>query len=144
MRSVLRTLAAFVLSLGVVISATGWLYLARPHAAWPGPQIHDALPLDELSHRGTLPLFLFLAVWGVAALLLGELARWARADRLTAALLLALGVGAWAYAVNGMSRSTRRTCTASRRRSSRRSALRSSSAPARSPAASAARGSWRS
>ena len=32
-----------------------------------------------------------------AALLLGLIARWARADRLTASLLLALGVGIWSY-----------------------------------------------
>jgi lysyl-tRNA synthetase class 2 len=103
MRSLLRTVVAFVLCVATVLAATGWLYLARPHATWPGPRVRDALPLDELSHHATVPLLLFLCVWGVAAVFLGLLARWARADRLTAGLLLALGVGAWAYAANGVS-----------------------------------------
>jgi lysyl-tRNA synthetase class 2 len=99
---VLRSVAALVLALAVVAAATGWLYVARP--VWlPGPRVRDALPLDELSHRASIPLLLFLGVWGAAALLLGLLARWARTERLTAGLLLALGVGAWSYAADGLS-----------------------------------------
>lgn len=65
--------------------------------------MYDALPLDELSQHAKVPLLLFLAVWLVAAGLLGAIARWARVERLTAALLLALGVGGWAYLANGLS-----------------------------------------
>jgi lysyl-tRNA synthetase, class II len=95
--------SVFVLSIATLIAATGWLYTVRPKVALPGPVTHDALALDELSRHGSVPLVLFLAVWCVAAVLLGLLARWARLDRLTAGLLLASGVVAWHYAVNGFS-----------------------------------------
>jgi lysyl-tRNA synthetase class 2 len=100
---VLRSLGASVASLCIVVAATGWFYVARPHVSPPGPSIRDALPLDELAHRSGVPLLLFLGVWIVAAALLGAVARWARTERLTAGLLLAIGVGAWTYAVNGLS-----------------------------------------
>ncbi len=44
----------------------------------------------------------FVAVWGAAALLLGLYARWARIERTTAALLLGLGVGLFAYLETGI------------------------------------------
>jgi lysyl-tRNA synthetase, class II len=97
-----RFATAAIASVGVLLAATGWLYLARP-LTLPGPPLHDALPLDELAHRGSVSLVLFLLVWGAAACLLGLLARWAGAERLTAALLLGPAVGAWAYAANGLS-----------------------------------------
>src|SRR5262249_56457535 len=56
-----------------------------------------------LAAGGSGPVRRELAVWGVAALLLGVLVRWARAERLTAALLLAAAVGGWLYAVDGLS-----------------------------------------
>jgi lysyl-tRNA synthetase class 2 len=87
----------------VLVAATGWLYLARPVAPLPGPRLHDALALDELSKHGSVPLLLYLAVWGVAAALLGLLVRWAHTERLTAGLLLGPAVGAWLYALNGVS-----------------------------------------
>ena len=103
MKAFARGLAAFVLSVATLVAATGWLYLARPHVNEAGPVVHDALALDELSHHGSVPLALYLAVWGAAALLLGLVARWARAERVTAGLLLGAGVGAWLYALNGVS-----------------------------------------
>jgi lysyl-tRNA synthetase class 2 len=99
----MRALTAFVLSLGVVVAATGWLYTARPVVKLPGPVTRDALALDELSHRASVPLLLFLAVWAVAAVLLALLARWAGVGRLTAGLLLATAVVGWHYALNGVS-----------------------------------------
>src|SRR3989442_5297045 len=78
------------MSLAVVAAATGWLYMIQPRSALPGPPVTDALPLDELSRRSAVPLLVFLAVWITAALLLGLIARAARADRLTAGLMLAL------------------------------------------------------
>ncbi|MHB8468453.1 MAG: bifunctional lysylphosphatidylglycerol flippase/synthetase MprF [Gaiellaceae bacterium] len=98
-----RAAAATLLSLGVLLAASGWLYLVRPLLRLPGPVVRDALPLDELPHHAAVPLLLFVAVWGVAAVLLGALARWAGADRLTAGLLLGPAVGAWLYALNGVS-----------------------------------------
>jgi lysyl-tRNA synthetase class 2 len=98
-----RSALATVFSFGVLVAATGWLYVARPAAPLPGPALHDALALDELSKHGSVPLLLYLAVWATAAGLLGLLARWARAERLTAGLLLGLAVGAWLYALNGVS-----------------------------------------
>jgi lysyl-tRNA synthetase class 2 len=81
----------------------GWLYVIQPHSKLPGPPIQDALPLDELSRRSAVPLLVFLAVWAAAAALLAWIAYASRADRLTAGLLLALGVGAWAYLQTGVS-----------------------------------------
>jgi lysyl-tRNA synthetase class 2 len=98
-----RVLAAVLLSLGALVATTGWLYLARPHVALPGPRIHGALALDELAKHGSVPLGLYVAAWGVAAALLALLARWAGAERLTAGLLLGPAVGAWLYALDGIS-----------------------------------------
>src|SRR5436309_1994987 len=103
MLKVVRPVAASVLSLAVIAAATGWLYLIQPRSALPGPPVTDALPLDELSRRSAVPLLVFLAVWITAALLLGLMARAARAERLTAGLMLALGVGGWAYVTTGLS-----------------------------------------
>jgi lysyl-tRNA synthetase class 2 len=96
-------LSAVVLSLAVLLAATGWLYLGRRAVSIPGPPLRDALPLDELSHRASVSLPFYLLVWIVAGTLLGLLARWAGAERLTAALLLGPAVGAWVYAINGLS-----------------------------------------
>ena len=103
MRNAARSAVAIALSLVVVLAATGWLYVTRPLVSAPGPAVHDALALDELSQHGSVPLVLYLLVWGAAALLLAALARWARAERLTAGVVLGLGVGAWLYLVNGIS-----------------------------------------
>src|SRR6185437_8332189 len=96
-------LTGVLLSLLIVVAAPGWLYLIRPHVRAPGPIVHDALALDELSHHGSVPLVVYLAVWGVAALLLGLVARWLRVERVTAGVLLGVAVGAWLYALNGVS-----------------------------------------
>jgi lysyl-tRNA synthetase class 2 len=98
-----RSIVAALLALAVLVAATGWLYLVYPKVSLPGPLIRDALPLDELSKHSTAPVLLFVGVWAAAALLLGCLARFARAERLTAALLLALAVGVWTYFSNGFS-----------------------------------------
>jgi lysyl-tRNA synthetase class 2 len=98
-----RLILAGAAGLVVVISAAGWLYVIQPRSAVPGPPVPDALPLDELSRRSAVPLLVFLAVWGSAGLLLGVLARFGRLERLTAALLLALGVGLWGYLATGVS-----------------------------------------
>jgi len=106
MRSVLavaRITTASVLGLGVLLAASGWLYILRARTMLGGPRVGDALPLDELPRHSAVSLPTFLAVWGIAAVLLALLARWARTERLTAALLLAGAVGAWAYAATGTS-----------------------------------------
>ncbi len=103
MARVARATAATVLSLAVLVAASGWLYVARPLGPLAGPRIHDGLALDELSHRAGVPLVLYVGVWAVAAVLLGMLARWAGADGLTAGLLLGPAVGGWLYALNGVS-----------------------------------------
>jgi lysyl-tRNA synthetase class 2 len=89
--------------LAVTLAAFGWLYIVQPKHAVPGGAITDALPLDELSRRSAVPVLVFVGVWAAAALLLGGLARLARAERLTAALLLALGVGALLWFLDGTS-----------------------------------------
>jgi lysyl-tRNA synthetase class 2 len=103
MARVARSVAAVALALGVLVAATGWLYLARPAVHAPGPAVRDALALDELSRHSAVSIVLFVAVWGVAAALLGLVARWAHVERLTAGLLLALGTGVWLYVLNGVS-----------------------------------------
>jgi lysyl-tRNA synthetase, class II len=90
-------------SFAVVLAAIGWLYVIQPHSALPGPPVQDALPLDELSRRSAVPLLVFLLAWGAAAGLLGFVAHASRAERLTAGLLLALGVGGWMYLQTGVS-----------------------------------------
>ena len=85
----------------VSVAATGWLYLVQPGV--PGPRIGDVLPLDELSHHSAAPLLSYLVVWSAAGALFGLYARWARLERLTAALVLGLGVGLWAYLESGVS-----------------------------------------
>ena len=95
-----RRAAAFPVLLAVALAATGWLYLVRVTAG--PPSVGDALPLDELSRHASTPLAWFVAVWGAAALLLGLYARWARIERTTAALLLGLGVGLFAYLETGI------------------------------------------
>jgi hypothetical protein len=62
--SAARAVAASIISLAIVIAASGWLYLIQPRDALPGPPVGDALPLDELSRRSAVPLLVFLAVWG--------------------------------------------------------------------------------
>jgi lysyl-tRNA synthetase class 2 len=101
---VLRTLsigAGLLAGLAVALATTGWLYFLRP--AVPGPRIGDGLPLDELPRHDGVSVLLLLGVWAVAGLLLGLIARALRAERLTSALLLALGVGGWSYLVEGVS-----------------------------------------
>jgi hypothetical protein len=103
MASAARALAASVVSLAIVVAASGWLYLIQPRHALPGPPVGDALPLDELSRRSAVPLLVFVAIWGVAAVLLGLVAYAARAERLTAGVILAAGVGGWCYLATGAS-----------------------------------------
>ena len=97
----MRRAAAAPIVVLVSAAATGWLYLVRP--ALPGPRIGEALPLDELSRHSSAPLLYYLLVWAVTGLALGAVLRWARVERLTAALLLALGVGLWVYLTDGLS-----------------------------------------
>jgi lysyl-tRNA synthetase class 2 len=93
---VLRVIAVPVAIAVVTSLVTGWLYWLRAGAAgWPGPRVADALPLDELPGHDSVPLLLYLAAFGVAAVALGLVARALRLDRLTAGLALAAGTGLW-------------------------------------------------
>ena len=87
----------------VVLAATGWLYLIQARDALPGGLVNDGLPLDELSRHSSVPLPVFLAVWIAAALALGALVRFARSERLSSAILLAVGVGGLLFAAEGVS-----------------------------------------
>jgi lysyl-tRNA synthetase class 2 len=99
---VLRRLAVAPLVPAVAIASIGWLYLVRGGGI-PGPRIGEALPLDELARRSSAPLLTFAAVWLVAALVLGLAARWARIERLTAAIFLGVSTAAFVYFVDGVS-----------------------------------------
>ncbi len=97
----MRKAAAVPLGLLVAVAATGWLYVFRP--SLPGPSLGEALPLDELAKHASTPLVWYVAVWAAAGALLGAMLRWARVERLTAALLLALAIGLWTYLAEGVS-----------------------------------------
>jgi lysyl-tRNA synthetase class 2 len=99
----LRMTTASGAAFAIVVAATGWLYVVQPHSALPGPAVADALPLDELSRRSAVPMLVFLCVWATAALLLSFVVHAARAERLTAGVMLALGVGGWGYVATGIS-----------------------------------------
>jgi lysyl-tRNA synthetase, class II len=98
---VARRAAALPVVVAVAIAATGWLYLLNP--TLPGPRVGEALPLDELAKHGGAALAWYAAVWGAAALLLGLYARWARIERLAAAVLFAVAVSTWCYLETGVS-----------------------------------------
>ena len=95
-----------VMIIGVVLTVTaalGWLYLVRPDLPAAGPPVANALPLDELSGRAGVALLPFVAVWAVAGLLLGVLARAVGLGRIATAVVVALGVGAAVLAATGVS-----------------------------------------
>jgi lysylphosphatidylglycerol synthetase-like protein (DUF2156 family) len=95
-------LGAVAVGLALAVSATGLVYLTRD-VSLPGPVVRDGLPLDELPRHDGVPLVLFLAVWTPVALVLAGLARALRAERLTGAVLVALGVWGWTYVSVGVS-----------------------------------------
>jgi len=98
---VLRRAAFVPLAVVVATATSGWFYVVKPPV--PGPRIGEALPLDELSRHAAAPLVWFVAVWAAAGALLGLYARWARAERLTAAFILALVVGLFSYLQSAVS-----------------------------------------
>jgi lysyl-tRNA synthetase class 2 len=91
-----------LVALAIPVAAAGWFYLLRG-LALPGPRVRDALPLDELPGGAGVHVLLFVGVWAGAALTFGLMARAARIERLTAALLFALAVGAAVFAATGIS-----------------------------------------
>jgi lysyl-tRNA synthetase class 2 len=97
-----RSLGLVLGAVFVSVAAVGWLYLVRPPVP-SRPMLPEALPLDELPHKAGVPLVTFIAVWAIAGIILGLLARTARLERLTGALLLALGVGALEFLAVGIS-----------------------------------------
>ena len=101
--NVART-ATLALAIVLAISvATGWLYWVRAGVAhWPGPVVHDALPLDELPGHDRVPLAVYVAAFGVAGLALGLAARALRLDRLAAGLGLAAGTGVWLFFIDAV------------------------------------------
>jgi lysyl-tRNA synthetase, class II len=98
---VLRKAAALPLLVLLAIATSGWMYLLRPPL--PGPRIGSALPLDELARHSAAPLVWYVCVWVVAGSALALCARWARAERLSAAFVLGLAAGAWSYLQLGAS-----------------------------------------
>jgi lysyl-tRNA synthetase, class II len=101
---IIRTIVMVVAIVLVTSVATGWLYWLRASvASWPGPRVTDALPLDELPGHDAVPLIVYVAVFGAAAVTLGLVARAMRLDRLTAGLSLAAGTGVWLFLVDAFS-----------------------------------------
>jgi lysyl-tRNA synthetase class 2 len=98
---VLRVAGIILAIMLVTTMATGWLYWLRASVAhWPGPQVADALPLDELPGHASVPFVVYLAVFAIAGAVLGLVARAMRLDRLTAGLGLAAGTGVWLLMVD--------------------------------------------
>lgn len=106
-RRLLRVAELASVGLGAVLlpaAAVGWLYLLRGSGeTLPGPQVTDALPLDELPRHAAVHAGLFVAVWLLAALAVGLLVRAARVERLLSALSVALVTGAFLFAATGVS-----------------------------------------
>jgi hypothetical protein len=100
--AVLRKLAVAPLFVAIGLATIGWLYAVHSGGV-PGPRLRQALPLDELAKHASVSLAWFVGVWVLAALLLAWIARWAGIDRLTAALLLALGTIILLYVATGTS-----------------------------------------
>ena len=96
----MRRLALVPLVVVLSTGAVGWLYLVEPPV--PGPRIAEALPLDELARHDAVPLVWFAVVWGTVAALLGLYARWAGLERVTAALLVGLGVCVFVHLETGV------------------------------------------
>ncbi len=94
--------AVAVATLLVPAAAVGWLYLLRGRVS-VGPQLREALPLDELAGHAGVSAILFVLAWAAAGATLGVLARAARVERLTAAFAYALGAGALLFAGTGTS-----------------------------------------
>src|SRR5207248_487588 len=67
--SPVRKAAGFPLVLLVSTAATGWMYLLHP--ALPGPRLGQALPLDDLARHASVSIAWYIAVWAVAAGVLG-------------------------------------------------------------------------
>ena len=97
-----RFTAGALLAFIVVVSAQGWLYELRG-STLVGPRVRDALPLDELPRHDSVSLLLFVVVWALAGAVVGLLARRARVERLTAALLAAVATGFWLFATTWVS-----------------------------------------
>jgi len=97
-----RRLAVPPLFVLLALAATGWLYAVRASGI-PGPRIAEALPLDELARHDSAPLLWFVAVWLVAGVLVALAARWARVERLTAAVVFALATIVLLQIANGAS-----------------------------------------
>ncbi len=95
-REDMRRAAAFPLSLCLIVAATGWLYATRGLFDLR-PRV-EVLPLDELARHSSVSLVTFVCVWGVTAVFLGAIARWANVARVVASVAFAVGVGAWQYA----------------------------------------------
>src|SRR5215831_2205936 len=98
----IRVLVVALAIMLVTSLATGWLYVLRASVAgWPGLRVADALPLDELPAHDSVPLTVYVAVFGIAGVILAVVARAVRLDRLTAGLSLAGGTGVWLLLVDG-------------------------------------------
>ncbi|HEY6278976.1 MAG TPA: hypothetical protein VIX86_21910, partial [Streptosporangiaceae bacterium] len=106
-RAVTVAIRGMALALAIIVVtsiATGWLYWARGAVTgWAGPPVKDALPLDELPGHDSVPLGIYLAVFGIAGAGLGLLARALRFDRLAAGLILACGTGGWLLLADAVS-----------------------------------------
>jgi hypothetical protein len=103
--------AAFVLAFAALFAGIGILYLIRDAGALRiGPDVHGALPLEQLAGQDTQPLFHMVIAWipagfaaGLALVLLTRLGPLARAISLTviaATSLLLAGAISDSVAVN--------------------------------------------
>src|SRR5215831_10755509 len=91
----IRVLVVALAIMLVTSLATGWLYVLRASVAgWPGLRVADALPLDELPAHDSVPLTVYVAVFGIAGVILAVVARAVRLDRLTAGRLQPVYVAA--------------------------------------------------
>lgn len=103
-RRAARAAAFFVATLLAVPLGTGCLYWLRALVtAVPSPSGEEALVLDTLAAHNRVPLLVYLLVFSAVFALVGLVARWARVDRLTAALVMAVTTGLVTFVIDGIS-----------------------------------------
>jgi hypothetical protein len=107
---VLKTAGAWLIALGALFAGVGELYLIRGAALGIGPQVHGALPLEQLAGHDSQPLLHLVIAWVPAGFVsglalvgltrLGTVARLVSLAAVAAAVLLLTGALADSIAVN--------------------------------------------
>jgi hypothetical protein len=87
-----------------VVAAIGWLYWLRGVVShWPGPRISQALPLDALSSRDSVPVVVFIVIFAIAGSVLGTALRRSQVRPRPGIVVLSVIVWIVLYVANAIS-----------------------------------------